>query len=91
MILALNRVNFVIKHLLIGIEPESKWKREKWSTTHDLDVLNSQLLAVLWRKPIEIRKCQPINKILNTNSNESNKIENWERWPKYEAGENNQI
>lgn len=52
--LRLNRVDFVVKHLLIRVKPEGQKQTRNWRETHNFYIEQGKLISELWWDPIEI-------------------------------------
>jgi hypothetical protein len=54
LVLGLDWINPVFEHLLVRVKPEREWQTEERGPRHDLDILNRQLLTVLWWQSVEV-------------------------------------
>lgn len=54
LVLGFDGVDFVVEHLLVGVEPESEGEAAHGGEGHDFYVLDCQFLTVFWGEAIEV-------------------------------------
>ena len=65
-VLSLNCVNFVSKHLLICVQPESEHQRDYGTGLHYSDVLNSKFFTESGGNSIEVGQSQTLHCVLDS-------------------------
>ena len=50
----LNRINFIIEHLFVGIKPKCEWKLYERHKRDDLDYTHSKIRIKFWGEAVKV-------------------------------------
>lgn len=77
LVVVLDRVDFVVKHLFVRILPKKHAQADGRSQAHIGQYAHRQLNAKHRRLPVEVRDSVPIERILKDNRKKGYKVKNW--------------
>ena len=91
LILRLDRIYFVIEHLLVRELPDENSRRQYLSVAHDANGSQRKHLSKLWRQPEEVGEAQSFDEVLVSQRQRAEQVENWHGATKQQAYEDGNV